>query len=123
MVSIDAATCIGSFWHVGEADYRGPRSREYSGRVGASCTRSIQWVVAYGLAHRSLDGIRAIGVDEIAVWAGHKYLTVVYQIDQGARRLLWIGRERTEATFRKFFDEFGETRAKALQFIASDMWQ
>jgi transposase len=85
--------------------------------------RSIQWVVAYGLAHRSLEGVRAIGVDEIAVWAGHKYLTVVYQIDQGSRRLLWIGRERTEATFRRFFDEFGEARAKALQFIASDMWQ
>jgi transposase len=84
--------------------------------------RSIQWVVAYGLAHRSLEGVHAIGVDEIAVWTGHKYLTVVYQIDQGARRLLWIGRERTEATFRQFFEEFGEARAKALQFIASDMW-
>lgn len=83
--------------------------------------RSIQWVVAYGLAHRSLDGVHAIGVDEIAVCTGHKYLTVVYQIDQGSRRLLWIGRERTKATFRKFFDEFGEARAKALQFIASDM--
>jgi transposase len=30
--------------------------------------RSIQWVVAYGLAHRCLDDVRAIGVDEIAVW-------------------------------------------------------
>lgn len=85
--------------------------------------RSVQWVVTYGLAHRSLDGVRAIGVDEIAVWTGHKYLTVVYQIDQGARRLLWIGRERTEATFQQFFKDFGEARAKALQFIASDMWQ
>jgi hypothetical protein len=41
--------------------------------------RSVQWVVAYGLAHRSFDGVRAIGVDEIAVWTGHKYLTVVYR--------------------------------------------
>jgi transposase len=85
--------------------------------------RAIQWVVAYGLAHRSLDGVRAIGVDEIAVWTGHKYLTVVYQIDRGACRLLWVGRDRTEATFRKFFETFGQVRAAALEVIASDMWR
>jgi len=85
--------------------------------------RAIRWVVDYGLAHRDLDGVRAIGVDEIAVWKGHKYLTVVYQIDQGLRRLLWVGRERTEESFRGFFKTFGEARAKLLQFVASDMWK
>ncbi len=89
---------------------------------GVVC-RAIQWVVAYGLVHRDLDGVKSIGVDEIAVWKGHKYLTVVYQIDQGIRRLLWVGRERTEESFRGFFKTFGETRAKALQFVASDMWR
>jgi transposase len=84
--------------------------------------RSVDWVVAYGLKARSLDGVHAIGVDEIAVWAGHRYLTVVYQLDAGARRLLWVGRDRAEATLAKFFDEFGAARAKALEFIASDMW-
>jgi len=85
--------------------------------------RAIQWVVAYGLATRSLDGVRAIGIDEIAVWTGHKYLTVVYQIDEGCRRLLWVGRDRTKATLRKFFKMFGKTRAKALKFVCSDMWK
>ncbi len=85
--------------------------------------RAIRWVVDYGLTHRDLSGITAIGVDEIAVWKGHKYLTVVYQIDQGSRRLLWVGRERTKATMRGFFKLFGETRTKALRFIASDMWR
>lgn len=85
--------------------------------------RAIRWVVDYGLAHRSLDGVQAIGIDEIAVWKGHKYLTVVYQIDQGARRLLWVGRDRTKATLRKFFTLFGEIRSKALRFVLSDMWK
>mgnify|MGYP001574961555 CR=1 FL=1 len=85
--------------------------------------RAIGWVVDYGLAHRNLDGIEAIGVDEIAVWKGHKYLTVVYQIDEGIRRLLWVGRERTEESFRGFFAMFGEARAHALKFVASDMWK
>jgi transposase len=85
--------------------------------------RAIRWVVDYGLAHRDLDGVKAIGVDEIAVWTGHKYLTVVYQIDEGARRLLWVGKERTEESFRGFFAMFGKARAKALCFVASDMWK
>ncbi len=85
--------------------------------------RAVAWVVAWGLEHRSLDGIAAIGVDEIAVWKGHKYLTVVYQIDQGMRRLIWVGRERTKASIRGFFDEFGAERAAALRFVTSDMWK
>jgi transposase len=85
--------------------------------------RAIRWVVEYGLEHRDLSGITAIGVDEIAVWKGHKYLTVVYQIDQGSRRLLWVGRDRTKATIRGFFKVFGEARTKALRFVASDMWK
>ena len=86
-------------------------------------SRAVRWVVDYGLAHRDLGGVQAIGVDEIAVWKGHKYLTVVYQLDQGMRRLLWVGKERTEETFRGFFAMFGTARTRALRFIASDMWK
>jgi transposase len=85
--------------------------------------RSIRWVVDYGLAHRDLGGVRSIGVDEVTIWKGHKYLTVVYQIDEGVRRLLWVGRERTEQTLRGFFEAFGEERTKLIEFIASDMWK
>lgn len=85
--------------------------------------RSIRWVVDYGLAHRSLDGIRSIGVDEVSIWKGHKYLTVVYQIDEGVRRLLWVGRERTEETFRGFFRMLGDERSRLIEFVASDMWK
>ena len=42
----------------------------------------------WGLQHRSLAPIRAIGVDEIQYAKGHKYVTLVYQIDQGLTRLL-----------------------------------
>jgi transposase len=36
----------------------------------------------------------AIGVDEIQ-YAKGQYLTLVYQIDIGTTRLLWIGKDRT----------------------------
>ena len=34
---------------------------------------------------------------------GHKYLTLVYQIDLDVIRLLWVGRERTIESFQGFF--------------------
>jgi len=85
--------------------------------------RSVKWVVDWGLAHRDLSGVGAIGIDEIAVWKGHKYLTIVYQIDEGARRMLWVGRDRTEQTLTDFFTMFGTARAAALRYVASDMWK
>ena len=84
---------------------------------------AVQYVVEYGLQRRDLTGIGAIGVDEIASGKGHRYLTLVYQIDAGCRRLLWVGRERTEATLRGFFDGFGAARSAALRFVCSDMWK
>ena len=87
-----------------------------------SVFRSVQMVVEWGLAHRSLDGITSIGVDEVH-WLKGKFLTVVYQIDEGCIRLLWLGQDRKVKTLLRFFREFGRERAKALRFVCSDMWQ
>jgi len=84
--------------------------------------RAVEMAVTWGLAHRSLEGIEAIGVDEVLWHRGHKYLTVVYQIDEGCRRLLWIGQERTTATLDGFFDFLGEA-AKGIEYVCSDMWK
>jgi len=85
--------------------------------------RAVASVVAWGLAARKLDNVKAIGVDEIAVRKGQQYLTVVYQLDAGVRRLLWVGKERTEKTFEGFFEMLGKKQAEALEYIASDMWK
>jgi transposase len=42
---------------------------------------SVEWLVTWGLQRRVLGPISAIGVDEIAYSRGHKYLTLVYQIE------------------------------------------
>ena len=85
--------------------------------------RAVEYVVSWGLQHRDLDDIKAIGIDEIAVWSGHRYLTVVYQIDADMRRLLWVGYGRTKGTCRAFFVWFGQARRTALEFVSSDMWR
>jgi transposase len=84
---------------------------------------SVKWAVSWGLAHRSLDDIESIGVDEIQWRRGHKYLTLVYQIDSECRRLLWIGKDRTAKSFLRFFRMFGKERSKQLRFVCSDMWK
>lgn len=86
-------------------------------------SRAVEWVVKYGLEHRDLNGIAAIGVDEVQYRKGHKYLTLVYQIDAGCRRLLWITETRTVNAFKGFFTWLGKARSAALRVVCSDMWK
>jgi transposase len=85
--------------------------------------RAVEQAVEWGLAHRDLSRITAIGMDEIFWRKGHRYLTVVYQIDGICKRLLWVGEDRTTQTVLRFFRWFGKERSSRLQFVCSDMWQ
>ena len=88
--------------------------------------RSVEWFVEWGLAHRELRGVESIGIDEIHWRKGKRadhFLTVIYQIDAHCRRLLWIGRRRTQATLRRGLKALGPEVVKGLRFVCSDMWQ
>ncbi len=54
---------------------------------------------------------------------GHKYLTLVYQIEAGCTRLLWVGKERTIESFEQFFTLIGKELAPKIEFVCSDMWK
>jgi transposase len=84
---------------------------------------AVEHVVTFGLEHRTLGQIDAIGVDEIQYAKGHKYLTLVYQIDLGVTRLLWVGKERTIQSFQGFFSTIGEEVTSKIAFVCSDMWE
>jgi transposase len=84
---------------------------------------AVEHVVAWGLEHRTLGQIDAIGVDEIQYAKGHKYLTLVYQIDIGITRLLWVGKERTVESFQGFFTTMGKEVISKIVFLCSDMWE
>ncbi len=88
--------------------------------------RSVEWFVQWGLAHRQLEGVESIGVDEIH-WGKSKrannFLTVIYQIDRHCRRLLWVGQRRTQATLRRGLAALGEDVVQGLRFVCSDMWR
>jgi transposase len=91
-----------------------------------SVYRSVEWFVEWGLAHRELREIESIGVDEIHWGRGLRadnFLTVIYQIDAGCRRLLWVGRRRSQATLRRGLKALGPGVVKGLRFVCSDMWK
>ncbi len=85
--------------------------------------RAVRSVVEYGLEHRQLEGIEAIGVDEVAYQKGHRYLTLVYQIDEGRRRLLHVSEGRTIKSLLRFFRMLGRERTTSIRYVCSDMWQ
>ena len=96
---------------------------EAFGTTWQNVFRSVKHAVSWGLDHRDLEDIEAIGVDEVQWHKGHKYLSLVYQIDSGCKRLLWIGQNRTSKTFLRFFRMLGKDRSARLKFVCSDMWQ
>ena len=50
-------------------------------------------------------------------------MTLVYQIEEGCKRLQYVGMERTADSLRGFFTMAGEEVAAGLKYVCSDMWQ
>ncbi len=94
----------------GQGDCRGGRSPTSSRPIGILYSRQCAgwWNMASNTAIYQVfarwESMRS------STSKGHKYLTLVYQIDNGCRRLLWIGKERTEQSIAGFFSWFGTKR-------------
>ena len=84
---------------------------------------SVKHAVFWGVLHQDLGQIKAIGVDEIQWQRGQRYLTLVYQIEDGMKRLLWVAQERTEDSLRRFFQTLSDEARQSIRFVCSDMWQ
>ena len=84
---------------------------------------AVRFIVEYGLKNRDVSNVESIGVDEVSIQKGHKYLTLVYQIDAGCTRLLWVGKDRTVKTLLRFYRLFGKEWASNLKHVCSDMWK
>lgn len=84
---------------------------------------AVSMAVAWGRERMDLSNITAIGVDEIHWSQKLGFMTLVYQIDNHCKRLLWCGEKRTEKTIVAFFDWFGGERSLKLKFVCSDMWK
>jgi len=80
----------------------------------------LHQVVEWGLAQRRQRALRVLGIDEVSRKKGHKYLTLVYDLERG--ELVWVGKERTRSTVEGFFDELGDHRSHRIDAVCLDMW-
>lgn len=62
---------------------------------------------------------KRIAVDEFAIQKGHKYATVVLDIDTG--EIIWVGKGKTYACFEKFFREIEISYLSEIKAVAMDM--
>ena len=80
----------------------------------------IRRVVMWGLSRRRKRPLRTLGIDEVSRKKGHRYLTLVYDLERD--RLVWVGKDRTRETVRAFFREIEKRRNGRIQAISMDMW-
>jgi transposase len=71
--------------------------------------------------HR-IRGLKTIGIDEISYCKGHKYATVVYDLDRSC--VLWVGRGKGRETIDKFFSEqLSDYQKRQITWACCDMSQ
>jgi transposase len=80
--------------------------------------RIVERVVAEHLDERRLDGLVAIGVDEISYRRGQRYLTSV--VDHKAGAIVWCAPGRNAQTLQAFFELLGE-RSRTIRAVSIDM--
>lgn len=71
------------------------------------------------LRKRNLEGITGLGIDEVSEKKGHRYLSLITDINK--RRVIWVGRGRDRAVLKKFFNWFGKKRTRRIQCVVIDM--
>lgn len=86
--------------------------------------RTVGWICERAMTEAKaqrdlLGGLRRIGIDEISVRKGQRYLTVVVCHDTG--RLVWAHPGRDKATVEKFLDLLGSERCEQIRLVSCDM--
>ena len=64
---------------------------------------------------------RFLAVDEFSIRKRHRYGTTV--IDPEAKKVLYVGKDRTEQSLAAFYEQMGTERCMAVEAVAMDMWQ
>jgi transposase len=71
------------------------------------------------LRRRKLDNITRIGIDEVSYRKGHKYLTLVTDLDH--RRVIYVTHRNDAKALGRFAKWFGPSRCKRLKVVCIDM--
>jgi transposase len=99
------------------------------GVSGAAGILGISWdegwnlmerAVARGRARKAEKAVRRIGVDEKAAAKGHKYLTLVCDLDDGT--VEHVSEDRKQQGLEAYYDGLTPERRAGIEAVAMDMW-
>ncbi|MGH9577136.1 MAG: ISL3 family transposase, partial [Terriglobales bacterium] len=77
--------------------------------------------VRRGLARRKAEPLKYLGVDEKAFRKGHRYFTLVTDLEKP--RVLYVAEERQQASLDGFWPTLTEPQREGIAAVAMDMWE
>lgn len=98
-------------------------------RGGANILR-ISWDEAWGimgravergLARKHVQPIKHLGVDEKAIATGHKYVTIVYNLDKSTVEC--VEEDRKQESLEKYYLKLNNEQLTGIEAVAMDMWE
>jgi transposase len=81
----------------------------------------MQRAVTRGRARKQVRRVRRIGVDEKAAAKGHRYLTLVCDLDEGT--VEHIAEDRTQASLDGYYAGLTLEQLDGIEAVAMDMWE
>lgn len=76
--------------------------------------------VTRGLARRTDEVVKHVGVDEKSFTRGHRYFTLVNDLDRS--RVLFVAENRTEESLDAFWMGLSAEQRNGVEAVAMDMW-
>ena len=81
----------------------------------------MERAVERGLARRQAEPVSFLGIDEKAFRKGHKYFTLVNDLERG--RVLYIAEDRKQSSLDGFWESLSGEQREGIQAVAMDMWE
>ena len=80
----------------------------------------MERAVERGMERRQAEPLPELGVDEKAFRKGHKYFTLVNDLERS--RVLYVAEDRTQASLDGFWETLTEEQRESIEAVAMDMW-
>ena len=80
----------------------------------------MQRAVQRGLARRKAEALPHMGVDEKAFRKGHRYVTLVTDLDRN--RVLYVAEDRKQSSLDGFWKTLSAEQLASIEGVAMDMW-
>jgi transposase len=85
------------------------------------CWNTVERAVERGFARKNKTIPERIGIDEKSVGKGHRYETLVYDLDRGT--VEFVCEDRSQESLEQYFRQFTPEELKTVRVVTMDMWE